>query len=62
MKRMIATCFYAPPLSKVRASDSLGKAGMAPFLVVVMAPHAHANLSTSFNLASSCNFSTILVN
>lgn len=55
-RKKITRCFYAPPLSKVRASDAVGKAGIAPFLVVVMAPHAHENLSTSFNLASSCIF------
>jgi len=39
----------------LRASASVGRAGIAPFLVVVMAPHAFANLSTSLNLASSCS-------
>jgi hypothetical protein len=46
--------FYAP-LRRARASDSVGRAGIAPFLVVVMAPHAFANLSTPLNLCSSCN-------
>lgn len=32
----------------------MGRAGIAPFLVVVIAPQAHAYLSTSFNFASSC--------
>lgn len=41
-------------LSRVRTSASVGRAGIAPFLVVVMAPHAFANLSTDLNLGSSC--------
>jgi hypothetical protein len=42
-------------LSSFSASSSLGRAGIAPFLVVVIAPHAFANLSTALNLGSSCN-------
>lgn len=44
--------FYAP-LSRPRTSVSVGSAGIAPFLVVVMAPHAFANLSTCLSLGSS---------
>jgi len=40
-------------LRKLRASQSVGRAGMAPFLVVVIAPQAFANLSTFLNLSSS---------
>ena len=48
-------CVYAP-WSRERTSASAGRAGIAPFFVVVMAPHAFANFRTSLNLASSCNF------
>lgn len=40
---------------KAKASDRLGRAGMAPFLMVVIAPFAFANLSISLSLFSSCN-------
>lgn len=42
-------------LIRLSTSSSLGRAGIAPFLVVVIAPHAFANLSTSLSLDSSCN-------
>jgi len=44
--------FYSPLIS-FSASSSLGMAGIAPFLVVVIAPHALAYLSTSLNRGSS---------
>lgn len=47
--------FYDPPLISFSAASSLGRAGIAPFWVVVIAPHAFANFSTSLNLGSSCN-------
>lgn len=34
------------------ASALFGRAGMAPFLVVVMAPHALANLRTPLSFSS----------
>lgn len=37
------------------ASDTLGREGMAPFLVVVIAPQALENLSSSLSFFSSCN-------
>jgi hypothetical protein len=43
-------------LIRFSTSSSLGRAGIAPFLVVVIAPHAFANLSTSLNFDSSCNY------
>lgn len=46
--------FPSAPLKRPWASASVGRAGIAPFLVVVMAPHAFANLNTSLSLASSC--------
>lgn len=51
-KTIFALNFYAL-LIRLRTSASVGRAGIAPFLVVVIAPHAFANLSTSLNLASS---------
>ena len=38
---------------KQRASESEGRAGMAPFLVVVIAPQTFENLNTFLNLSSS---------
>lgn len=41
------------PLTRLSTSASVGRAGIAPFLVVVIAPHAFANFRTSLNLGSS---------
>lgn len=35
-------------------TDSFGIEGIAPFLEMVLAPHALANLDTSLNFFSSC--------
>lgn len=51
-----------PLLIKLRTSASAGRAGIAPFLIVVIAPHAFANLSTSLNLGSSCNLKHVEIN
>jgi predicted secreted Zn-dependent protease len=45
---------YFDAFSNLWTSDGVGRAGIAPFLVVVIAPHAFANLSTSLNFCSSC--------
>lgn len=42
------------PFRSCRASGRVGRAGIAPFLVVVIAPQAFPNLSTSLSFASSC--------
>lgn len=52
--RKLQALYQFPLLRRVRTSASVGSAGIAPFLVVVMAPQAQANLSTSLNLGSSC--------
>jgi len=44
---------YFPSFTSLRASAGVGRAGIAPFLVVVMAPQAFANLSISLSLGSS---------
>ncbi|URD84778.1 Bacterial trigger factor protein (TF) [Musa troglodytarum] len=46
--------YKAPPMSCM-ASAAVGSDGIAPFLVVVIAPQAFANLSSSLNFFSSCN-------
>ena len=45
---------------KLRTSASEGRAGIAPFFVVVIAPQAFANLSTFRNLSSSCEQTPIM--
>ncbi|MFS7972977.1 hypothetical protein Hanom_Chr09g00851171 [Helianthus anomalus] len=48
---------YLEPDMRACASDTLGSAGMAPFFVVHIAPHAFEKASACFNFASSymCN-------
>lgn len=53
IKRLsLYTSLYSS-LRRESASHCEGRAGMAPFLVVVIAPQAFANLSTFLNLSSS---------
>ncbi|KAJ8445752.1 hypothetical protein Cgig2_026079 [Carnegiea gigantea] len=47
------TCSERALLISSRASDAVGSAGIAPFLMVAMAPHALANFSTFLNRGSS---------
>lgn len=46
----------------VSASDTVGKAGIAPFFVVHIAPHAFENASACFSFASSYMFMKKLLN
>ena len=46
--------FHFPLLTSSWASEVVGSAGIAPFWVVQMAPHAFANASACLNFSSFC--------